>query len=90
MTDLTLQEAHALAKSAENDCQRAINRAQKAEHDLKCLKESTVDVKAYEQKCTRLEAAEAVVETVRHSRDRTAKQDRLLAAYDKAMEADDA
>lgn len=38
----------ALARSAEDDCQRAITCAEKAELDLKCLQESTVDSKAFE------------------------------------------
>lgn len=50
MTDeLTLAQWKSLAQSAENDCQRAIDKAQKLELDLKCLQESMVDRKAYEQ-----------------------------------------
>lgn len=39
--------ANELMDAASNDAERAIQRAEKAEHDLKCLQESTVDRKAY-------------------------------------------
>jgi len=41
--------ANELAKASSNDAERAIQRATKAEYDLKCLQESTVDKKAYER-----------------------------------------
>ena len=52
-----LREQTLLARSAEDDCQRAITRADSLALDLKCLQESTVDKKAHERL---LEAAEDV------------------------------
>ena len=43
------RQADLLAESAENDCQRAIDAKLKAELDLRCLQESTVDIKAFDQ-----------------------------------------
>lgn len=49
-----LAQTKRLEESAGNDAERAIQRAQKAETDLKCLEESTVDQKAFEQVCGQL------------------------------------
>lgn len=61
-----------LAQAASNDAERAIQRARKAETDLRCLQESTVDVKAYEQLKDTLASAnemnERLVAVVREAR----------------------
>lgn len=44
-----LKEADALTQSAYQDGEAAIRRVQKLELDLRCLEESTVDKKAFEQ-----------------------------------------
>lgn len=68
------RESDALAKSAEDDCQRAINRAQKAEHDVKCLQESTVDSKAFEQMKARVRELE---EALRQAEQRGAERGQM-------------
>lgn len=70
MTDLnklepTLEEARSLAKSASDDAERAIVKANKLELDLKCLEESTVDKKAYQQLQALLVERDGELETAR-------------------------
>lgn len=62
---LTIDQWRSLARSAENDCQRAIEWANKAEHDLKCLQESAVDQKAFDQMKARALQAEQEIERLK-------------------------
>ena len=57
-------QALSLADSVRDDCQRAIARADRLAHELRCLQESTVDAKAYEQVQARLAEVEAAYEVL--------------------------
>ena len=57
-------ELEALTTSAYRDGERAIERARKLEHDLRCLLESTVDRKAWEQAQRKIGALQGALKKI--------------------------